>query len=104
MHHLHVKHEVHSPTYNEWLDIKAPYTSPTMEANDVTMHVLACSPCEDPKYLLLMLIWASLYDPECYNENSSHISKNCSIGLGSLGSQEFVVAILTARRITLVKS
>ena len=25
MHHLHARHKVHSPTYNEWLDIKAPY-------------------------------------------------------------------------------
>ena len=48
MHHLNVKHEVHSPIYNEWLDIKAPYDGPTMEAKDVTMHVLAHSPSEDP--------------------------------------------------------
>lgn len=59
-------HETHSTTYNEWLDIKAPYASPKMEAKDVTMHVLARSPCEDRKYLLLLLIWASLYDLECY--------------------------------------
>ena len=38
MHHL--MHEVLSPIYNEWLDIKAPYTSQTIEARDVTMHVL----------------------------------------------------------------
>ena len=66
MHHLHVRNEVHSPTYNEWLDIKAPYVFPIMEGKDVTMHVLAQSPWEDPKYLLLLLIWASLYDPKCY--------------------------------------
>ena len=64
--HLHARHEVHSPTYNEWLDIKAPYTRPKMKAKDVTMYVLTQSPCEDPKYLLLLLIWASLYDPKCY--------------------------------------
>ena len=39
---------------------------PTMEAKDVTMHVLAYSTCKDPKYLLLLLIWASLYNLECY--------------------------------------
>ena len=66
MHHFHARHEVHSPTYNEWLDIKAPYTGPTMEDKDVAMHVLAQSPYEDPKYPLLLLIWASLYDLECY--------------------------------------
>ena len=48
------------------MDIKAPYAGPKMEAKDVTVHVLAQSPCEDPKYLLLLLIWVSLYDPECY--------------------------------------
>ena len=53
MHHLHVRHEEHSLIYNEWLDIKAPYVGPTMESKDVTMHVLK-------------LIWASLYDLECY--------------------------------------
>ena len=57
---------MHSPIYNEWLDIKSPYASPKMEAKDVTMHVLACSHCEDPNYLLLLLIWVSLYDLECY--------------------------------------
>ena len=66
MHHLYARHEAHSPIYNEWLDIKAPYDSPKMEAEDVTRNVLAYSPCEDPKYLLLLLIWASLYDPKCY--------------------------------------
>ena len=66
MHHLHARHEAHSPIYNNWLDIKAPYAGPTMEAKDITMHVLAHSPCEDPKYLLLLLIWASLYDTKCY--------------------------------------
>ncbi|WP_240512077.1 hypothetical protein, partial [Paludifilum halophilum] len=66
MHHLHARHEVHSPTYNKWLDINAPYVRTTMEAKDVTMHVLAQSPCEDAKYLLLLLIWVSLYDPKCY--------------------------------------
>ena len=49
MHYSHARHEAHSPTYNEWLDIKAPYASPTMEAKDVTMHVLTYSPYEDPK-------------------------------------------------------
>ena len=53
IHHLNVRHEENSPIYNEWLDIKAPYTGPTMEAKDVTTHVLK-------------LIWASLYDLECY--------------------------------------
>jgi hypothetical protein len=66
MYHLHARHEVHSPTYNECLDIKAPYVGPTMETKDVTMYVLAQFPCVDPKYLLLLLIWASLYDPKCY--------------------------------------
>ena len=66
MHHLHVRYEVHSPTYNEWLDIKAPYAGQTMEAKDVTMHVLTHSPYKDPKYLILLLIWESLYDLECY--------------------------------------
>ena len=66
MHHLHAKNEVYSPTYNEWLDIMALCTSPTMEANDVTMHVLAYSPYEDPKYLLLLVIWPSLYDPKYF--------------------------------------
>ena len=65
MHHLNVRHEAHSLIYNKWLDIKDPYAGPTIEAKDVTMHILAHSPYEDPKYLLL-LIWASLYDPECY--------------------------------------
>ena len=37
-----------------------------MEAKDVTMHILAQSSYKDPKYLLLLLVWASLYDPECY--------------------------------------
>ena len=37
-----------------------------MEAKDVIVYVLAQSPCKDPKYLLLLLIWVSLYDPECY--------------------------------------
>ena len=37
-----------------------------MEAKDVTMHVLVQSPYKDPKYLLLLLIWASLYDLEYY--------------------------------------
>ena len=41
MHHLNARDEVYSPIYDEWLDIKAPYASPTMEAKDVTMHVLA---------------------------------------------------------------
>ena len=50
MHHLHVRHEAHSPK---------------MESKDVTMHVLAHSPYEDPKYLLSLLILASLYDLEC---------------------------------------
>ena len=66
MHHLNARHEMHSPIYNKWLDIKAPYIGPTMEAKDITMYVLAQSPCEDPNYLLLLLIWASLYDLECY--------------------------------------
>ena len=66
MHHLHARHEAHCPIYNEWLDIKAPYSTPIMEAKAATMHVLACSPFEDLKYLLLLLIWASIYDPECY--------------------------------------
>ena len=74
MHHLNATHEVHSPTYKKWLDIKAPYARPTMEAKYVTMHVSTRSPYEGPKYLLLLLIWASLYDPECY-ENSSHVSR-----------------------------
>ena len=56
MYHLHARHEVHSPTYNKWFDMKASYASPTMEAMDVTMHVLAQSPYEDLKYLLLLLI------------------------------------------------
>lgn len=55
MHHLHVGNEVHSPTYKEWLDMKAPYAGPTTEVKDVTMHVLE-SPCEDPKYLVPILI------------------------------------------------
>ena len=59
MHHLNLRHEAHSPIYNEWLDIRALYTVPKMEAKDATMHVLACSPCKDPKYLLLLLIWSS---------------------------------------------
>ena len=66
MHHLNAMHEADSLTYNEWLDIKAPYASPTMEDKDVTMHVLVHSPCKDPKYLLLLLIWVSLYDQEYY--------------------------------------
>ena len=66
MHHLHVGHEVHSPIYNEWLDIKAPYVGPIVEVKDVTIHVLAYSTYEDPKYLLLLLIWTSIYDPKCY--------------------------------------
>ena len=66
MDHLHVKHEVHSPIYNQWLDIEAPYAGPIMESKDVTMHVLVHYPCEYPKYLLLLLIWASLYDLECH--------------------------------------
>ena len=66
MHHLNTTHEAHSQTYNEQLDIKALYASPIMEAKNVSMHVLAHSPYENPKYLLLLLIWASLYDPECY--------------------------------------
>ena len=45
---------------------KAPYVGSTMESKDLTMIVLAHSPCEDPKCLLLLLIWVSLYDPECY--------------------------------------
>ena len=40
MHHLNARHEGHSPIYNEWLDIKAPYAGPTMEAKDVTMYIL----------------------------------------------------------------
>ena len=56
MHHLHTRHKVHSPTYNEWLDTKVPYIGPKMEAKDLTMHVLAQSLYEDPKYLLLLLI------------------------------------------------
>ena len=63
MHHLHARNEVYYPTYNEWLDMMALYTSPKMEANDVTMHVLAYSPYEDTKYLLLLVICPSLYDP-----------------------------------------
>ena len=59
MHHLKVRHEAHSPIYNEWCDTKPPYAGPKMEAKDVTMHVLACSPHEDPKYILLLLIWSS---------------------------------------------
>ena len=55
MHHLHAKHEAHSPINNKLLDTKAPYAEPIMEAKDVTMHVLARSPYEDPKYLLLLL-------------------------------------------------
>ena len=39
---------------------------PTREAKDINMHVLAGSPYEDPKYLLFLLIWASLHDLECY--------------------------------------
>ena len=66
MQHLNAKHETHSMIYKKWLDIKTSYTGSTMEAKDVTMHVLVQSPCEDPKYLLLLSIWASLYDPECY--------------------------------------
>ena len=66
MHHLHAKNEAHSPIYNKWLDIKAPHISSIMEAKDVTMHVLAHFFCEDPKYLLLLLIWESLYDTKCY--------------------------------------
>ena len=65
MDHLHARHEAHSPTYNEWLDTKVPYIGPKMEAKDLTMHVLAQSPCEDPKNLWLLLIWTSLYDLEC---------------------------------------
>ena len=53
MHHLYARHEVHSPIYNEWLDIKALYIGSTIEAKDATMHVLT-------------LILASLYDLECY--------------------------------------
>ena len=56
MHQLHARHEVHSPTYTKWLDIKAPLAGQTMEAKDLTMHVLAHSPYEDLKYLLLLLI------------------------------------------------
>ena len=66
MHHLYAKHEAHSLIYNKWFNIKAPYASPTMKTKDVIMHVLACSPYEDPKYQLLLLIWESLYDLECY--------------------------------------
>jgi hypothetical protein len=66
MHHLNAMHEAHSPTCNEWLGMKAPYVGPTMEAKDVTMHVLARSPCKDPMYLLMLLIRVSLYNPECY--------------------------------------
>ena len=43
----------------------APYTTPKMETKDVTMHVFE-SAYEDPKYLLLLLIWALPYDPECF--------------------------------------
>ena len=71
MHHSHARHEVHSPTYNKWSDTKVPYSSPTMEANDVTMDVLE-SLCEDPKYLFLSLIWELLYDLECY-EKLKHV-------------------------------
>ena len=74
MHHLNARHEEDYPIYSKWLDIKAPYANPIMEATDATMYVLAHSPCEDPKYLPLVLIWESLYDPKCY-ENSSHVSK-----------------------------
>ena len=63
MHHLNARHEAHSLIYNEWLDIKAQYVGQSMEAKYLIMHVLAQSPCEDPKYLLLLLIWALLYDP-----------------------------------------
>ena len=35
MHHLHAGHEVYSPTYKKWLDIKAPYIGSIMEAKDV---------------------------------------------------------------------
>ena len=66
MHQFHAKHEVCSLTYNEWLDIKATYDGPTMEAKDATIYALAESPYKDPKYLLIMFIWASLYDPKCY--------------------------------------
>ena len=66
MHHLHARNEAHSPICNEWLDIEAPYAIPTMEAKDVTIHVLGQNPYEDLKYLLLVLIWTSLYDPKCY--------------------------------------
>ena len=59
MHHLYARHEVHSPTYNEWLDMKAPYVGPNMESKDVTMHVLE-SPYEDPKYLVPILIMGGL--------------------------------------------
>ena len=61
MHHLKTRHEVYSPIYNEWLDTKALYVAPTMEAKDVTMHVLERSPCEDPKYLLFLLIYSSCW-------------------------------------------
>ena len=64
MHHLHARHEPHPSIYNKWLNIKASYIVPIAEAKDVTMHVLTYSPYEDLKYLLPLLIWASLYDPE----------------------------------------
>ena len=103
MYQLYARHEVHSPIYNKWFVIKAPYASPITKAKDVTMHVLEQSPYEDPKYLLLLLIWASLYDQKYY-KNSSHVCRKHSIGSGSLGSQEFVAAILVVGRITSMKS
>ena len=66
MHHLNTRHKENSTIYKKCLDIKAPYASPKMEAKDVTMHVLAQFSYEDPKYVLLLLIWAPLYDLECY--------------------------------------
>jgi hypothetical protein len=65
MHHLNSRYKAHSPIYNKWLDIKATYAGPKMEAKHVTMHVLAHFSCKEPKYLLLLLIWAPLHDLEC---------------------------------------
>ena len=69
MHHLHVKHEGHSPTYIEWLDIKAPYAGPTMEVKDVTLQGF---------HLLLLLIGASLYDLKFYEVLKSVVTSRMS--------------------------
>ena len=109
MHHLNVTHEAHSPTYKEWLDIKDPYANPTMEAKDVTMHVLEIlslwgSQVSTVVVNLGITIWSRMLWSIEANSNLSHVSKKCSIGSGSLGSLEFVATILTARRITSMKS